>query len=754
MRARRTVWALGAMCAALLCGCAQPAWQSYGIGGGGGIFVPVSSPHNPKLMFCASDMSGVYRSTDGGRTWRMLPWRQLSQCISCAIAFDPTNPKVLYAVPGPWADSVLKVSRDAGLTWAPLTEAAPWRDAGGVGRVSVSPDGQVILVSAAKGTFRTDDAGRSWQQVYGIDTNVHRFVFTAPSYGRLEPWYVGTPKGVFVSYDWGRTFQPTGRMPGENLHDFCGGQDRATGKVVLYVSVPCRDVNGKLAGGVYRSEDGGRTWVPAMGEGILTEIGRHGPVSRSVPDYPFLGMAANQTRTVYAFGYGTGTVAPYTSTVYRTDDGGRSWRRALEGPVYAKGRNVALGWINYDRGWSPSPLSFSVNEAHKDVVHYSTAMEIFRTDDGGRRWRQTYTRLTDRQPGRDRRWTGTGLEMTTTWWYRFDPHDPRRAYICYTDIGFARSADRGRTWTNSVAGCPWSNTWYDIAFDPAAPGVIYGATAYGHDIPSWKVSATVTGGGGVCVSTDYGKLWRPMSKGLPNVGACTGVELDPASPAESRTLYACMWGGGVFKSTDGAGTWSPVNNGLKTDVNNHFTDLKLHKDGTLFALCGAKKSAENRPVALGGLFRSADGGASWTDLTESLKLHHPYGFDVDPTDSRILYLAAAAVPGSHDEDGVYKSVDGGASWRKLAIDWPYGPHSYVHPKYPCVDPYRPERVWLTVGGLGLFVSTDRGETWKHLDRLPFRGANRVTVDPRDHDTIWVSTFGGGIWRGPAMGIGD
>ena len=137
----RQVSALMALCVVFVSGCAQPAWRSVGIGGGGGIFVPVSSPHDPNLMFCASDMSGVYRSTDGGRSWRMLPWRQLSRSISCAIAFDPSDRNVLYAVPGPWAQRVLKVSRDAGLTWAPLTDAMPWRDAGGVGRVSVRPDG-------------------------------------------------------------------------------------------------------------------------------------------------------------------------------------------------------------------------------------------------------------------------------------------------------------------------------------------------------------------------------------------------------------------------------------------------------------------------------------------------------------------------------------------------------------------------------------------------------------------------------------
>ncbi|KKL72621.1 hypothetical protein LCGC14_2083070, partial [marine sediment metagenome] len=80
---------LGALMGVCAGGCGGPEWTSYGIGGGGGIFVPVSSPHDPKLMFCASDMSGVYRSADGGRHWRMVDFRQTRGSTSCRPVFHP-----------------------------------------------------------------------------------------------------------------------------------------------------------------------------------------------------------------------------------------------------------------------------------------------------------------------------------------------------------------------------------------------------------------------------------------------------------------------------------------------------------------------------------------------------------------------------------------------------------------------------------------------------------------------------------------
>ena len=264
----------------------EKSWVSVGIGGGGGIFVPASSPHDPNLMFCASDMSGAYRSTDGGRTWRMLNWRQISSAIVCPAVFHPTDPNVMYWISGPWAGPVLRVSRDKGLTWKPVTDQMPWRHGTPQSTlVGLGPRGEVLLVSADNGTFRSDDQGKTWTRAAGIEKRVIAFFFEPPKLGNF--WYAATPGGVLCSADRGRTWAPCpGKSPGRPIGAFCGGADETTGEVVLYCAVPSQEDKGRFSGGIFRSDDRGSTWKSAMGSGLNTTIGRHGPVRSTIASLP------------------------------------------------------------------------------------------------------------------------------------------------------------------------------------------------------------------------------------------------------------------------------------------------------------------------------------------------------------------------------------------------------------------------------------------------------------------------------------
>src|SRR4030043_1880934 len=97
-------------------GFADAEWDSLGPGGGGSMYSPASSPHDPDLMFVSCDMGGLYRSEDGGNPWRMVDQKQITGAIRCKPVFHPTDPVIVYT----YSSGKLQISSDRGQTWSTL----------------------------------------------------------------------------------------------------------------------------------------------------------------------------------------------------------------------------------------------------------------------------------------------------------------------------------------------------------------------------------------------------------------------------------------------------------------------------------------------------------------------------------------------------------------------------------------------------------------------------------------------------------
>jgi len=215
-----------------------------------------------------------------------------------------------------------------------------------------------------------------------------------------------------------------------------------------------------------------------------------------------------------------------------------------------------------------------------------------------------------------------------------------------------------------------------------------------------------------------------------------------------------MFGDGVYKSVDGGKSWQRASEGLGAATNHHVYSVRLHPDGTLF--CSLTGSQKGRDFATpSGLYRSRDAGGTWESISSNLNLRWAGDFDFDPGNSNILYLTAASAPG-YNQGGIYKTSDGGVTWRQLLGDGledgkrlPADLSGFTHAFFVTVDQENPKRVYLGATTHGAFVSEDAGQTWHELKGIPFQPCQRVTIDPMDRDTIWVSTFGGGVWKGPA-----
>ena len=509
------------------------------------------------------------------------------------------------------------------------------------------------------------------------------------------------------------------------------------------------------------SDDGGRTWHAANGallEAVReTGVGEEwGPAKGSRPRVGPIAVSAHFPLEAYVGLRGVvlqGRGEKPWNGIAKTTDGGKTWS-VVHAEADQPSTNLAGSWIEPRAAedghsvWFDSPYDLAVAPNDPAVAYATDLFRTYRTADGGRTWAQ----VNSENRGGDR-WTTRGLDVTTTYGIQFDPHDPQRVYIPYTDIGLFRSDDGGATWTGSTSGIPtrWRNTTYWLAFDPDVKDLVWGGFSGTHDLPRpkmWRRTDPARFQGGVAVSTDGGRHWTPSNGGMAE-SAVTHVLLDPKSPRGARTLYASAFGRGVYKSTDGGKTWALRNDGLAPDPRNQpfAWRLTLAGDGALY-LVVARRSERGRigDADDGALYRSTDGASHWTRMALPPGTNGPNGLTVDPADPKRLYLSAWGVthPDGDTGGGIFLSTDGGASWRAVLSQ---AQHVYD----VTVDPRDPQVLYASGFDQAAFRSTDRGETWTRIRGFNFKWGQRVVPDPRDPAMIYVTTFGGSVWHGPAAG---
>lgn len=722
----------------------KPIWKHVGLNGGGSMYSIAGSPHDPKVMMVSSDMGGAFVSRDGGRNWRMIHHRYVRGNTQCKPFFDRDTPGIVY-FPKSNEDRDLMVSIDNGAHWEALVPAAeaPWKKT-----ISfIYARKKTLLVASGNLMYVSLNRSETWRQSKGITGKVLGACSDADAPSQVH--YIGTDAGVFKSVDGGRTFVAvSGKLPGKTLTAFAGGSSKL--ETILYAAVPCSVVNGKLAGGVFRSTDEGRSWQKVMNDHINVQIRRSSRwANGDLPQYRDLMVTDRLPRRVYVYCSGTSYYPPNHSTIYRSNDAGNSWFSILfSDPRFKGSYNVEDDRLTVGLGqrYQYPPLSVSVNPGNANVLMMSTDMMVFATFDGGRRWQvaQSKSSKVFGMFGKHRAWPGTGLGVTSTWNYDIDPFDPKRHYICYTDVGFARSLDAGQTWIWDGPRLPWKNTVYEIAFDPGVKGKLWGAFSETHDIPNYNIigkSHRVNQKGGVAVSLDHGENWKPLS--LPQA-PCVSVVLDKKSTPGQRTLYATLFEKGVWKSTNDGRSWMERNDGLGTEKNRRACRLVLHDDGTLFCLVTARRISEGEYDGKGpGIYRSIDGAKTWKKITPTL--HWPKDFSVNPASSNDIVLGAATVRG-HPESGLYRTKDGGKHWKLIISKELEHFGAYFHPT-------RPNWIYMTctegAKQCGLFLSTDDGNSWTPFTTLPFSNIQRVHFDPKSPDEIILSTFGASVLRGPA-----
>jgi photosystem II stability/assembly factor-like uncharacterized protein len=275
--------------------------------------------------------------------------------------------------------------------------------------------------------------------------------------------------------------------------------------------------------------------------------------------------------------------------------------------------------------------------------------------------------------------------------------------------GVYRSTDRGRTWTH--LGLQETRHTARVRIHPQNPDLVYvAALGHAHGPNAER---------GVYRSRDGGKTWELVLFRSENAGAID-LTMDPNNP---RILYAAFWearrlphtlisGGedsGLFKSTDGGETWTEITHkpGLPTGLLGKIgVAVSPAKAGRVWAIIEAED---------GALFRSDDGGETWRRMSEERGLRHRAWYYqhiiADPQDPDTLWILNVQA---------WKSIDGGQTFFEMPT-----PHADNHDLW--IDPHNPQRMILGNDG-GTCITFTGGGIWSTQDNQPTAEFYHVTTD--------------------------
>ena len=313
---------------------------------------------------------------------------------------------------------------------------------------------------------------------------------------------------------------------------------------------------------------------------------------------------------------------------------------------------------------------------------------------------------------------------------------PDQIYVATATGGVFKSTNGGTSWDPVFDKVDAMMSIGAIRVAPSNANVVWVGTGEANNRQSsyW--------GDGVYKSTDAGKTWANM--GLKDTRSIARIVVDPGNYDIVYVAAAGhLWGPnaerGVFKTTDGGRTWKKV---LFVDDNTGATDLVIDPMNPQILYAATYQRQRSAWGFDGGgpgsaIYKTIDGGANWTKLTNGLPTGDKgrIGIDLFPSDSRVVYATVEASP---NESGVYRTLDGGAKWEKLsALNTRPMYYSQIR-----LDPKDRNRVYMLGSNRGFYVSDDGGKTFPERFSNIHSEDHALWVDPDDPNHLIVGGDGG------------
>jgi photosystem II stability/assembly factor-like uncharacterized protein len=719
----------------------------------------VYSGYSPKPF---QDFAMVRQSTDGGITWRTALTVPHSSGIT-SVAIDARNPVTVYAGSTGLDGGRLFKTTDSGAIWSPLNPHFTMCTVWGQPQLIVDPQNPSVVYAATwlGGTWKSTDAGATWALLGGAPLSATALSMDARDSAVIYLADRAAPK-LWKTTDGGATWR--------QIADFSSGGAFLVNRVlvagdVLYASTFGPSIHG---GKFYKSTDGGATWNnftgtlprsvldiavdPADARVIYVTTHIHGAFKstdggltwRQMRTFPDIGaydieIDPVDPRILYACGLG-GSVprwcmpGGYTfadgAGVYKSTDAGASWQKALA--TLNECRAIRLNPVNHNVLFAASldgGLQVST-DAGAHWASYNTGLDTLA--------------LTSCAVGGDRIYVGTqgcgvyaGVLNRASWaitWdaarsnkpvpavrslqIEVDPTNSRRIYVSANPGGLYRSDDGGATFydknflTPSVpVDDPVRQGYYNFTLNPTDANEVW--------LGTW--------GKGIYKSYD-GMDYDIGANGADQAMYGRHIYSVVISPTTPATVYAGTEEG-VFRTRDSGATWEDISLGLGTP---QARKLALAANGAL--LCGTAGYELYRYDETVGRWEQlgafANYGTFWP-IWNDRPLYQYTSLLFHPTDSRTVYLGTFPA-------GIYKSGDGGQSWRESNVGW-------TNDGVFCLA-FRPGDPNVIYAGTynGVNLSTDAGAHWVRWDQ-GWPGEQwtfSIDFDPRDTNVMYAAAKNG------------
>jgi photosystem II stability/assembly factor-like uncharacterized protein len=626
-------------------------WENIGPTNiGGRITSLVCDPAKPDSIWAGAAGGGVWQSTDAGRSWKSL-WHLQSVLNIGSLAIHPTNPKILYCGTGEAnlsADSYAGVglyrTTNGGKTWTLLASSEKAGIPSRIGVIAVDPhDPNHIRIGGIGfgktspqehgfgGMYTSRDAGKTWTRESFISVQnywCHSIVFHPAQPQRIFATFTaqGVSNGIWRSTDGGATWSHlTNGLPAPAQFNRSIIALAPSDPNVLYLQVAATS---ESVLGIFRTSDGGNTWKSIAGthfakEGQMT-YGNSIVVHPTNPNYVLCGGVdlhlttnggtkwdkvtrwdSDRGKPNYAHADHHALLMPAAlpGRVYDGNDGGMDM--SDDGGINWQNRSVGLGCtMYYDLDVAPSdPLSFGGGAQDNGTVVTRTGgsndhFEILGGDGG---------------------------------WMVYHPTKANQVYASYYNMNIFRfRGSQSKDVSPPASESEKGNVWMVyITLDPNKPSTVF------------------TGSSRVWRSKDDGDTWKAVSGSLDG-SSISAIEV---APADSQRIYVGTENGGFFRSLDGGTTWSPNMAGPELPgVTITRLESSPTKADVVFVTIANFGNSH--------VFRSDDGGAHWNDVDGGRLPDVPHhAVVVSPDDPKTVYVASdAGIHVSKDLGGTWSSL--------------------------------------------------------------------------------------------------